>query len=375
MNKNLSKIKAFIKKETVFTVAAILAVISSFIVKPSLDYIGYIDFKVLSILFCLMMLVAGLREQWIFRRLAEKLTTLVNGSKGLELILVLLCFFSSMIITNDVALITFVPFALALMNGAGLKNRILRVITLETIAANLGSMLTPIGNPQNLYLYNISGMGFGEFTMLMLPLSAASLVLLILSVLLGKNEPIVVSFEKANANIDKRKLIIIAVLFVICMGTVARFIPWQVSFICVFITSLVVFRNLFKEVDYYLLGTFTGFFIFIGNMQKIPSISQLINNLLAGKELVMSTAMSQVISNVPASMLLAGFTDNYTALLYGVNIGGLGTLIASLASLISYKFYAVTPESKKGQYLLTFTIWNVIYLIILIPLAIFLLAS
>ena len=372
-NKFFLSIKAFVKKETVFTIAVILAIISAFFVSPSLEYISYIDFRVLSILFCLMILVAGLREQWIFRRLAEKLTALVKTSKGLELILVLLCFFSSMIITNDVALITFVPFALALMNGTGLKHRIIRVITLETIAANLGSMLTPIGNPQNLYLYNLSGMSFASFMRLMFPLTLAALVLLTASVLIGKSEPIVVSFEKADVSLNKIKLIVIAVLFVICMGTVARLIPWQISFVCVFIVSIILFRNLFAEVDYYLLGTFMGFFVFIGNMQQVPPVSHIIGNLLSGRELIVSTALSQIISNVPASMLLSGFTDNYSALLYGVNIGGLGTLIASLASLISYKFYAVTKDSKKGQYLLTFTIWNVIYLVILIPLAMILL--
>lgn len=369
MSKIVTSVKTFIKKETVFTIAALLAAISAFFVHPSKEYIGYIDFRVLSILFCLMLIVAGLKEQWIFRRLAEKLTTLVGSSKGLEMILVLLCFFSSMIITNDVALITFVPFAMALMKGAGLENRIIRVITLETIAANLGSMLTPIGNPQNLYLYNLSGMSFTAFILHMLPLTAVSLLLLIISVLLGRKEEIVVSFEKADSQINKTKLSVIAVLFIICMGTVARFIPWQISFACVLIVSLILFRNLFKDVDYYLLGTFTGFFIFIGNMQNIPSVSELINRLLAGRELPVSTLLSQVISNVPAAMLLAGFTDNYKALLYGVNIGGLGTLIASLASLISYKFYAVSPKSKKGQYLLTFSIWNIIFLIILVPFA------
>lgn len=367
MKKIITSIKAFIKKETVFTIAALLAVISAFWVHPSKDYIGYIDFRVLSILFCLMMLVAGLREQWIFRRLAEKLTVKVGGSKELELILVLLCFFSSMLITNDVALITFVPFALALMKGAGLEHRIIRVITLETIAANLGSMLTPIGNPQNLYLYNLSGMKCLDFIVLMLPLSILSLVMLIAVVMIGKNEPIQVSFEKADVQIDKKKLIIIAILFVVCMCTVARIVPWQISFLIVLAISLILFRNLFKDVDYFLLGTFTGFFIFIGNMQNIPYVSSLISRLITGKELIISTLLSQIISNVPASMLLAGFTDNYSALLYGVNIGGLGTLIASLASLISYKFYAVTKDSKKGQYLLTFTLWNLLFLAVMVP--------
>lgn len=365
----INKIKEFVKKETVFTIAALLALISMFWVAPSAKYIDYIDFRVLSILFCLMLLVAGLRKQWIFRRLAEKLTTLVSGSKGLEMILVLLCFFSSMIITNDVALITFVPFALALMNGAGLKHRIIRVITLETIAANLGSMLTPIGNPQNLYLYNLSGMSFSEFIILMLPLASVSLLLLIIAVLFGKNEKINVSFEKADMPISIPKLTVIAILFIICMGTVTRLIAWQISLICVLIVSLILFRNLFKEIDYYLLGTFTGFFIFIGNMQNIPTVSNLISNLITNRELLVSTVLSQIISNVPASMLLSGFTTNYKPLLFGVNIGGLGTLIASLASLISYKFYAVTKDSQKGKYLLTFTLWNLLFLVILFAVA------
>lgn len=366
----VSAIRQFIKKETVFSAAALLAIISTFFGAPIEDYAGYIDYRVLSILFCLMMLVAGLREQWIFRRLAEKLTTLVHGSRGLEMILVLLCFFSSMLITNDVALITFVPFALALMNGAGLKHRIIRVVTLETIAANLGSMLTPIGNPQNLYLYNLSGMGFGSFLIHMLPLTVISLALLVIVVVLSKDEPMQVCFEKADTQINKTKLVIIAILFVICMGTVIRVVPWQISFGIVFIVAMIFFRNLFKEVDYYLLGTFIGFFVFIGNMQHVNSISNVLVNLLEERELTISVLLSQVISNVPAAMLLSGFTTNYEKLLYGVNIGGLGTLIASLASLISYKFYAVTPNSQKGKYLITFTGWNLLFLALLMFMAV-----
>lgn len=365
----INKISAFVKKETVFSIAALLAIISSFLVHPSKEYIGYIDYRVLAILFCLMFIVAGLKEQWIFRRLAEKLTKLVGSSKGLELILVLLCFFSSMIITNDVALITFVPFALALMKGAGLSHRIIRVVTLETIAANLGSMLTPIGNPQNLYLYNLSNMSFMDFIVLLLPLTLISLLLLIVAVLVGKKESLTISFEEASHPINKVKLSILTVLFLICMGTIARFVPWQISFIIVLAVSIILFRNLLKEIDYFLLGTFIAFFVFIGNMQNIESISRLINNLVNNRELFVSVALSQVISNVPASMLLSGFTKNYTPLLYGVNIGGLGTLIASLASLISYKFYAVTENSKKGKYLLTFTFWNLLFLVILLPIA------
>lgn len=357
----------FLKKETVFSIAIIMAVVSAFFVPPSAKYIDYLDFKVLTLLFNLMLIVAGIKEQWIFRRIAEKLTLNAKSSKPLELILVLLPFFSSMVITNDVALITFVPFALALLNGVGLQKRIIRTLVLQTIAANLGSMLTPIGNPQNLYLYTKSGMSMGDFFLLMLPLSLVALAALIIVVLVGKKEEIKLSFDKPNYEIDKKKLIILAVLFVICLGTVFRlsFDPWYISFGIVLVVGLVFFRNLFKEVDYFLLGTFIGFFIFIGNMQQIPAVTKVIENLLSGQEMVVSFGMSQVISNVPAAMLLSGFTDNTKALLMGVNIGGLGTLIASLASLISYKFYAVTEDSKKGKYLLIFTAWNVLFIVIM----------
>lgn len=357
----------FLKKETVFSIAIIMAVVSAFFVPPSAKYIDYLDFKVLTLLFNLMLIVAGIKEQWIFRRIAEKLTLNAKSSKPLELILVLLPFFSSMVITNDVALITFVPFALALLNGVGLQKRIIRTLVLQTIAANLGSMLTPIGNPQNLYLYTKSGMSMGEFLLLMLPLSTVALVALIIVVLVGKKEEIKLSFDKPSYEIDKTKLIILAVLFIICLGTVFRlsFDPWYISFGIVLVTGLVFFRNLFKEVDYFLLGTFIGFFIFIGNMQQIPAVTHVIENLLSGQEMVVSFGMSQIISNVPAAMLLSGFTDNTKALLMGVNIGGLGTLIASLASLISYKFYAVTENSKKGKYLLVFTLWNVLFIVIM----------
>lgn len=366
MNTILSNIKKFIKKETVFTIAVLMAIVSCFFIKPDAKYISYIDFRVLSILFCLMLLVAGLREQWIFRRLAEKLTSRVKGSRSLEMILVLLPFISSMLITNDVALITFVPFALALLKGAGLSHRIIPVIVLQTIAANLGSMLTPIGNPQNLYLYTLSGMSFGSFILLMLPMTVLSLVILVISVFVQKPSAITVSFEKADVKMNPLKLTVIAILFIICMGTVVHVVPWWLSLVIVLVAGVVLFRNLFKEVDYYLLGTFIGFFVFVGNMQRIPAIENVINNLLKGHELIWSTALSQVISNVPAAMLLSGFSDNYVELLKGVNIGGLGTLIASMASLISYKFYAVTPNSKKGRYMLTFTAWNILFLVILL---------
>lgn len=283
----------------------------------------------------------------------------------LELILVLLPFFSSMLITNDVALITFVPFALALLGGAGLKHRVIYIVVLQTIAANLGSMLTPIGNPQNLYLYTLSGMQIGEFLCAMFPFTLISLVTLILLVTFGKKNEIVVCFEKAAMPVHKKKLAMLIILFLLCMGTVIRVVDWRVSFAIVLVAGLLFFRNLFREVDYYLLGTFCGFFLFIGNMKQFPAVSNLIDHMLQGHEMLVSFLLSQVISNVPATMLLSGFTSVYKELLIGVNMGGLGTLIASLASLISYKFYAVTTDSHKGKYVLVFTAYNLLFVVVL----------
>lgn len=358
----MNRIKAFVKKETVFTIAILLAAVSAVFVPPSAKYLENIDFRVLALLFCLMFIVAGIREQWIFRRLAEKLVRHVSSSRPLELILVMLPFFLAMLITNDVALITFVPFALALLNGAGLKNRIIRTIVLQTIAANLGSMLTPVGNPQNLYLYSVSGMGMGEFVLLCAPYALVAAILLFIIVMVSKKEPINISFEEPSAPINKRKLLGLILLFAVCLLTVVKIVPWQCSFLIVFLVGFICYRNLFKDVDYYLLGTFIGFFIFIGNMQEVPVVTRVIDNLLTGREMLVSVLISQVISNVPAAMLLSGFSDKYAELIIGVNIGGLGTLIASLASLISYKFYAVTPNSQKGKYVLQFTLWNLLFI-------------
>ena len=361
----MKKVITFIKKETVLFIALLLGILSMFFVPPSAEYLGYFDWKVLAVLFCMMLIVAGVREQWIFRRIAEKLTINVNDSKLLELILVLIPFFSSMLITNDVALITFVPFALALLEGAGLKERAIRVVVLQTIAANLGSMLTPIGNPHNLYLYTFSDMQIGEFLHVMLPLTLISLLTLILLVIFGKKEEITVCFEKSDMPIDKMKLTILAILFCVCMGTVVRVIDWRVSFAIVFVVGILFFRNLFREVDYCLLGTFCGFFLFIGNMKQLPAVSSMINEMLHGHEMLTSFLLSQVISNVPATMLLSGFTSEYKELLIGVNVGGLGTLIASMASLISFKLYAVEGDSKKGKYLLVFTAYNLLFIAVL----------
>ena len=360
------KIIAFCKKEVVFVIAVAVAILSVFFVKPSAAYLSYPDYRVLALLFCLMIIVAGIKEQGIFTLLGEKLTAKAKNSRQLSLLLVLLCFFSSMLITNDVALITFVPFALELLCLSGLQEKIIKVVVLQTIAANLGSMFTPIGNPQNLYLYGLTGMGLVEFLLYMLPLTVLSLLLLLVVIFTEKPLPVVTDLQEEEKQPDMKKVWIYIGLFLCCLLTVVHILPWQASFVIVFGVMLVIDRKLFAKVDYCLLGTFLGFFIFVGNMQNIPAVSTWLQSLLAGKELLLSALASQVISNVPAAMLLSGFTEEYKALLYGVNIGGLGTLIASLASIISYKFYAEMKDSRKGKYMMIFTAYNVVFFAILL---------
>ena len=293
------------------------------------------------------------------------------------LVLVGLCFFCSMWITNDVALLTFVPFTILVLRMAKLDQRMIPVITMETIAANLGSMATPVGNPQNLYLYSVSGMSALSFVKVMGPLSLVSLLLLIGGCLIQKNENM--QIEQIRRKTQKNKTaenLILLFLFCVSLATVLRVLPWPVLLgitllICLFLFGSGKEEFLPLKVDYSLLLTFVAFFVFIGNMGRIPMVKKLLITILEGHELILGFASSQVISNVPAAILLSGFTTEYPALLQGVNIGGLGTLIASLASLISYKFYVQESEKNetagtKGQYFRYFTVWNVIFAIVLL---------
>lgn len=365
----------FIKKEPVLSAAALLAVLSMFFVPPSASYLSYIDFRTLALLFSLMTVVAGLKEIGLFRFLGSSLLSGMKSTRQLALTLTALCFFSSMLITNDVALITFVPFSILILTMAGLPELMIPVIVLQTIAANLGSMATPIGNPQNLYLYSSFGLSAGELIAIMLPLTILSALLLIIAIFLLKNKAITIdrtSMEKTG--IPKRHaLIFYLLLFFVCLGCVVRIYSWPVMLLIVLAAVLIKDRQLFFRVDYFLLLTFVCFFIFIGNMERIPAISGLLTKLISGHEFPAGVLLSQCISNVPAAILLSGFTDAVRPLLFGVNVGGLGTLIASMASVISYRAYTEVPKPETGKYMMIFTIYNVIFLLVLFATGMFLL--
>lgn len=363
----------FIKKEAVLSAASLLAIASMFFVKPDTVYFEYIDYRVLALLFCLMLVVAAMQSIGVFESLGMCLLRHAGTMRRLALILIFLCFFSSMLITNDVALITFVPFAVMMLTMAKRTELLIPVIVLQTIAANLGSMLTPVGNPQNLYLYTCFNISMGQFLLLMLPLTILSGILLFVAAMFIKAQPLSGSKQTTDITpIPRGKFILYVILFMVCITCVLRMMDYRIMLGIVIAAMLISDRSLFKKVDYFLLLTFVCFFVFIGNLERVPSISALMSRLISGREIILGAAFSQIISNVPAAILMSGFTDNYTGLLYGVNIGGLGTLIASLASVISFRCYSVTDNAQRGKYILLFSTYSLVFLVVLLAAALML---
>ena len=364
------KIAEIIKKDTVLVIATILAVISMFFNPPSKAYIEFIDFRVLGILLSLMIVMAGLSINGVFEKLGKSLIGKCSSTRALAFVLIFLCFFSSMLLTNDVALITFVPLALLTLKMSGNEKLIVIVVVMQTIAANLGSMLTPMGNPQNLYLYGISGMGIGRFILLMLPYTVVSAVLLGVVIFSIKKEALSLSMDKDKKELTKKnknvRVAVYFVMFALCILVVVRIIPWHIVTAIIFVVTLFMEKEAVKGADYALLLTFIAFFVFIGNMGEIPAIKNMLSSLVEGREIAVSIISSQAVSNVPAALLLSGFTTNYEGLIIGTNLGGLGTLIASMASLISYKQVANGQGDMKGKYFVSFTVWNVVFLVVLV---------
>lgn len=357
------KIKEFIKNEIVLIISFVLAVASAFFVTPNKGYFEYIDFRTLGLLFCLMVVMAGLNTLGVFKFIAEKMLSKVKNIKGISMILGLLCFFSSMIITNDVALITFVPFTVTALKLSGKMDKLIWIITIETIAANLGSMLTPIGNPQNLYLFSAFNMSMGDFITSILPYALLSFALVVISCLFVGKDEIQIQKNENTYSFSKLQITVYALLFIFALLTVFRVIPYIITVLITLATLIVFDRKVILKVDYSLLFTFIFLFIFIGNLGEIKPISEFLKSVVNGNEVIVGVASSQVFSNVPAAILLSKFTENAKDLLIGVNLGGLGTLIASMASLISFKF--ITKEKiNTGKYIITFTIMNIVFLIL-----------
>ena len=440
--------------------ATVLAIISCFFVTPGREYLSYINWRTLILLFCLMAVVAGFAKAGVFRYISRKLSQRMKDTRRLSVGFMLLCFLLSMFVTNDVALVTVVPLTLLTMMGCSEKAKI-QTLVQETIAANLGSMLTPFGNPQNLYLTSYYGIGMGEFLRLMLPYTGVALVILLLQTLIspkeglggrareagtpegGASEAGVLEGRAKEAGIPEREareagipegrakeaaisereareagipegrvkeaaipegknreaaslyesgenltgkdemyeealrekllrskgrlvsILLYGILFIVSMFSVARILDYRILFGIILITILVYDRSVLRNVNYTLLLTFVSFFVLIGNLGAMTQIQAALTQMIEGRELLTAILSSQIISNVPAAVLLSGFTDQGKALIVGTDLGGLGTLIASMASIITFQLYSLESGAKKGKYLLTFTLWNVIDLVIL----------
>ena len=360
----MSMIRSFLKKEPVLVISVLAAAVSCFLVPPDAGYLDYIDFRTLSLLYALMTVVAGLRKAGVFAALAHALCARAKNIRSIGMILVGLCFFSSMLITNDVALLTFVPFAVVVLGLAGRKQELIRVVVLQTVAANLGSMLTPVGNPQNLHLYTHYGLSMGEFLLTTLPVWLLSLALVLGCCFSLPGAGFSAALDDQPA-VERRSLGSYLALFAVCLLTVLRVLSWPAMLAVVILIVLILDRPTLLEADFMLLLTFVAFFIFAGNLARIEAVDSLLRRLLSGREYLTALLTSQVISNVPAALLLSRFTDNAKALLLGTNIGGLGTPIASLASLISLKLYSRSEDARLGRFLLEFTVVNVVLLIVL----------
>ena len=440
--------------------ATVLAIISCFFVTPGREYLSYINWRTLILLFCLMAVVAGFAKAGVFRYISRKLSQRMKDTRRLSVGFMLLCFLLSMFVTNDVALVTVVPLTLLTMMGCSEKAKI-QTLVQETIAANLGSMLTPFGNPQNLYLTSYYGIGMGEFLRLMLPYTGVALVILLLQTLIspkeglggkareagisergasdagvpegrakgavipereareagipegrvkgagtpereareagipegrvkeaeipeGKNREAASLYESGENLTGKDEMyeealrekllrskgrlvsiLLYGILFIVSMFSVARILDYRILFGIILITILVYDRSVLRNVNYTLLLTFVSFFVLIGNLGAMTQIQAALTQMIEGRELLTAILSSQIISNVPAAVLLSGFTDQGKALIVGTDLGGLGTLIASMASIITFQLYSLESGAKKGKYFLTFTLWNVIDLVIL----------
>lgn len=361
--------KAFVKRNTVLVIAASLAIISSVIVPPDAKYIEYIDYKTLSVLFSTLAVVCALKNIKFFTFTAKKIVKLAGNTKMLALSLIYITFIGSMFIANDMALLTFLPLGYISLSVSGKEKYMARVFILQNIAANLGGMLTPFGNPQNLYLYTKFSIPTGEFMGIMLLPFVLSIILFTVFALFIPSEP--VTIENESAALPKGRCAFYLVLFALTLLSVFRILPHYICLAVIFISVLFSDKSALKKVDYPLLLTFVFFFIIAGNVSRIGAVNELLSGLLEKNTLVTSALSCQVISNVPSAILLSEFTSNYKDLLVGVNIGGVGTLISSLASLITFREYTSRVKGKTLSYIALFSLYNFAFLLILLTVMLF----
>ena len=391
------RVLTFLRSETILIVATLLAIISCFIVPPDGQYGGYVHVSTISQLVCLMLVVVGFQRIGVFRIIGSSLLHRVHTARGVVLTFIALTFISAMFITNDVALLTFVPFALAVLVMAHMEDKAIIVCALMTVAANTGSMLTPVGNAHNLYFKALTGMSTGHFLRIMAPYSILAAVLLVVVTCVvfrgrriaefdgmdskgfergvlapdpTRHQPDEIKVTGYGAGYGGWRAIVYTGVFVVCVLAVSDMVPLWVMCAVTFVAMVVCDRGSFRHADWALPLTFIMFFVFIGNMKRVPEFAGIAQAFVGQHPLEVSIISSQIISNVPASLLLSGFCDQWVPLIIGTNIGGMGTLIASMASLITYKNYTRQYPRNKGRYLGVYTAVSVMFLLLMYGLAV-----
>lgn len=359
------KIFNFIKREPVLCVAIVLAIVTCFFVPLDKEYLNYFDFTTLVCLFCMLAVVAGLKSTKIFQLVSRKMIGLFHTRRAVIYSLVFGTFFFDMIVANDMSLITFLPLTYIVLHSTKNDKYLAFTFIMQTIAANMGGMITPYGNPQNLYLYSYYNIGTTEFFGILLKQSIAVAILLYICCAFVKNEPLKLR-NNAKIKVNKKMLYIYMALFVIVILSIFRVIPYLITLAIVIFTILIVDRKRFKEVDYALIATFCVFFVFSGNIARIDAIKNFISTIVVKDTLLAGIVSCQFISNVPTAIFLSKFTTNYKDLLISVNIGSLGIIISSLASLITLKEFLKHQPKNFGKYLGMYTCFNTLFLLVLL---------
>ncbi|MBR6534618.1 MAG: citrate transporter [Clostridia bacterium] len=360
-----NSVLSFVKKEVVLSIAIIATIVTMFFVPIDKEYLGYFEYKTLVALFCMLAVVAGLKNTNVFELISKKLIGLFKTRRAVIYCLIYGTFFFDMIVANDMSLITFLPLTYIVLHSTGNDKYLAFTFIMQTIAANMGGMITPYGNPQNLYLYSYYNIPTLEFFGVLLIQSITVAVLLFIGCLFIKNEKLSLKSEE-KFEIKKKELIVYAILFVFVILSIFRVVPHLVTLAIVVVTVLIVDIKRFKYVDYALLATFCVFFIFSGNIARITVIKDFIANIVAENTLVAGIVSCQFISNVPTAIFLSKFTENYRDLLVSVNIGSLGIIISSLASLITLKEYLKHQPKNFKKYMGLFTLINTAFLAVLI---------
>jgi Na+/H+ antiporter NhaD/arsenite permease-like protein len=356
---------SFLRKNVVMVVALLAAVITMFFVPPDKEYLEYFDVKTLTCLFCVLAVVCALKNIQFFYILAKKIVRSFRNARMSVLALVYITFIGSMLIANDMALLTFLPLGYLVLTSTGKQKYMAFTFIMQNIAANLGGMLTPFGNPQNLYLYTRFEIPTMEFMgIMLLPFVVSVVLITIFCLIFVKPEPLEVADEQVKLPVGRT--ILYLALFALAIAIVFRGIPYGIGLVVIPAVLLIADRKALKMVDYPLLLTFVFFFVFAGNMARIQFVRDIFSGLLGKSTLLFSILSCQFISNVPSAILLSQFTENYRELLLGVNIGGVGTLISSLASLITFREYTAHNPGKSGYYIKTFSLFNLAFLVILV---------